>query len=66
MNLEYRIVGAAKNSEEDLRAIYDEMGTGVYTLALSLTRSRKLAREVAVGTVNTGSPTYAPSFRATA
>ena len=50
MNLEYRIVGAAKNSEEDLRAIYDEMGTGVYTLALSLTRSRKLAREVAVET----------------
>ena len=50
MKLEYNIVGVAKNSEEDLRKIYDAMHTSVYTLALSVTRSRKLAREVAVET----------------
>ncbi|MBO4326496.1 MAG: hypothetical protein J5950_04430 [Clostridia bacterium] len=50
MKLEYNIVGVAKNSEEDLRAIYDSMGLGVFALALSVTGSRKLARETAVET----------------
>lgn len=50
MKLEYNIVGVSKKSEEDLKIIYDELGTGVFALALSVTRSRKLAREIAVET----------------
>ena len=50
MKLEYNIVGVAKNSEEDLRTIYDSMAAGVFGLALSVTRSRKLSREIAVET----------------
>jgi len=48
LKLEYNIVGVAKESEEDLRAIYDEAGAGVWALALTVTGSRKLAREIAV------------------
>ncbi|MBR0157860.1 MAG: hypothetical protein IJM24_02135 [Clostridia bacterium] len=50
MKLEYNIVGVAKQSEEDLRTIYNSTRTGVFGLALAVTGSRKLAREIAVET----------------
>lgn len=50
MKLEYNIVGVAKKSEEDLRTIYRSIGDGVFGLALGVTGSRKLAREIAVET----------------
>ncbi len=50
MKLEYNIVGVAKQSEEDLRTIYNSTKTGVFGLALAVTGSRKLAREIGVET----------------
>lgn len=50
MKLEYNIVGVAKQSEEDLRTIYKNTKTGVFGLALAVTGSRKLARELGVET----------------
>ena len=61
MKLEYNIIGIAKNSEEDLRTVYRSMAPGVFGLALSVTKSRKLAREITVETFRRV-VRYAPTF----
>ena len=50
MNIAYEIVGIAKGNREDVEAVYKKTGLGVFSLALSVTKSRRLAREIAVET----------------
>ncbi len=50
MKLEYNIVGVARKSDEDLKIIYDRMAAGVFGIGLAVTKSKKLAREIAVET----------------
>ena len=50
MNIEFLIVGTAKESEEDFHNLYEKMRVSVYTLCLSITKNKNLARDLAAET----------------
>ena len=48
MDLEYLVVGIAKEQQEDYREFYDRTKIEVYMFAMSIVKDRVLAREIAV------------------
>lgn len=50
MNIEFLIVGTAKESEDDFHNLYQKMKVSVYTLCLSITKNKNLARDLAAET----------------
>ena len=50
MNIEFLIVGTAKESEEDFHNLYEKMRVSVYTLCLSITKNKNLSRDLAAET----------------
>lgn len=50
MNIEFLIVGTAKESEEDFHNLYHKMKVSVYTLCLSITKNKNMARDLAAET----------------
>ena len=50
MNIEYLIVGVAKDSNEDFHELYQKMRISVYSLALSIVKNKNIARDIAAET----------------
>lgn len=50
MNIEFLIVGIAKESEEDFHTLYQKMKVSVYCLALSIVKNKNIARDIAAET----------------
>jgi len=50
MNIEYLIVGVAKESQEDFHELYQKMKVSVYSLSLSIVKNKSIARDIAAET----------------